>query len=324
MENPIQHIGVILADQFALMSLASATEPLRAANLLSGKDLYKITFIAAEGSQVSSSLGLLANAMPLSEAGYDYDLVLVAAAGNPLHYQNPKLTRYLRTLSSKRVNLGGIAGGPVLLAKAGLLKNKRFTVHWEHFDALQELDPTYMIERNLYVIDQGRYTCAGGVAPIDMMNAIITKDHGDNLAKRVNDWLINTSVRQASDPQRVGLVEKYSVHHPALLSAIKLMQDHLSDPLSSAQIASLSNIGERQLSRLFQRYLGKKINQFYAEMRLEHSHKLVKQTSMQIVEIAVASGYESAAYFSQKFKMHFGYSPTSFRKKHAKKSPDTA
>ena len=314
MEKTIHHIGVILADQFALMSLASATEPLRAANLLSGKELYKITFIAADGSRVSSSLGMLANGRPLSEAGYDYDLVLVVAAGNPLHYQNQSLTRYLCALASRRVKLGGISGGPVLLAKAVLLKNKRFTVHWEHYEALHELDPTYMLERNLYVIDNGRYTCAGGVAPMDMMNAIITTDHGAPLAKEVNDWLINTSVRQASDPQRIGLVEKYSVHHPALLTAIELMQDHLSDPLSSAQIANLSNIGERQLSRLFQRYLGKKINQFYAEMRLEHAHLLVKQTSLPIVEIAIASGYESAAYFSQKFKSHFGYSPTSFRK----------
>lgn len=315
MEKTIHHIGVILADQFALMSLASATEPLRAANLLSGKELYKITFIAAEGTQTSSSLGLMANGLALAEAGYDYDLVMVAAAGNPMHYENPELLKYLSILASKRVDLGGISGGPVLLAKAGLLKDKRFTVHWEHYDALQEIDPSFQMERNLYVIDKGRYTCAGGVAPIDMMNAIITADHGRDLAKEVNDWLINTSVRQASDPQRVGLVEKYRVHHPSLLSAIELMQDHLSDPLSSVQIASLSNIGERQLSRLFQRYLGKKINQFYAEMRLEHAHLLVKQTSLPIVEIAVASGYESAAYFSQKFKTHFGYSPTSFRKK---------
>ncbi len=316
MENTISHIGVILTDQFALMSLASATEPLRAANLLSGKELYKITFIAATGTNVTSSLGLMTNAVPLADAGYDYDLVLVAAAGNPLQYENKPLNRYLCALASKHVKLGGISGGPILLARAGLLKNKRFTVHWEHYDALQEIDPTYLMERNLFVIDQGRYTCAGGVAPIDMMNAIITNDHGEALAKGVNDWFINTSIRQASDPQRLGLVEKYAIHHPALLSAIELMQNHLSDPLSSNQIASLSNIGERQLSRLFQRYLGKKINQFYAEMRLEHAHHLVKQTSLPIVEIAIASGYESAAYFSQKFKTHYGYSPTSFRKNH--------
>jgi len=296
------------------MSLASATEPLRAANLLSGKELYKITFISAEGSQTSSSLGLLANGIPLSESGYDYDLVLVAAAGNPFKYHNSALIKHLSVLGSKRVKLGGISGGPVLLANAGLLNNKRFTVHWEHYDALQEINPNYLMERNLYVIDQGRYTCAGGVAPIDMMTAIITADHGNSLAKSVNDWLINTSVRQGDDPQRVGLVEKYHVHHPSLLSAIQLMQDHLSDPLSSAQIANLSSIGERQLSRLFQRYLGKKINQFYSEMRLDHAHLLVKQTSLPIVEIALASGYESAAYFSQKFKTHFGYSPTTYRK----------
>ena len=257
-DKAIRHVGLILVDGFSLMSLSSVIEPLRAANFLSGRELYKTTFINAEGTKTTSSAGLYSDGVSIAEAGYDYDLVLVAAAGNPANYDNPALMKFLKMLSSKRVRLGGISGGPVLLAKAGLLKNKRFTVHWNHYDALNEMAEHFLLERNIYVIDQERYTCAGGVAPMDMISAIIARDHGRDLAKEVNDWFIYTSVREATDPQRLGLVEKYQVHHPAVICAIELMQNHLSDPLSSAQIADLSSIGERQLSRLFQKFFGQK------------------------------------------------------------------
>lgn len=308
-------IGFILVDGFSLMSLASAVEPLRAANHLSGEVLYDIEFIPASGTRAESSIGILSEGKSIADSGYDFDLVFVAAAGNPATYENPELLKYIKMLASNRVQLGGFSGGSVLLARAGVMKNRRFTVHWDHFDALREMSPEFMLSRSLYVIDQGRYTCAGGVAPLDMMSAIIASQHGRDLAKAVNDWFIYTSVRSPNDPQRLGLVEKYNVHHPAVICAIELMQNHISDPLSSEQIANLSNIGERQLSRLFQKHLGKKINAFYSEIRLTHAHTLVEQTSMPIIEIAISAGYESVAYFSQRFKAMYGYSPSEQRKK---------
>ena len=44
-KNPYS-IGLLLTEGFALMSYASLVEPIRAANLLAGKELYKITDIA--------------------------------------------------------------------------------------------------------------------------------------------------------------------------------------------------------------------------------------------------------------------------------------
>ena len=313
-EKRAQKIGFILVDGFSLMSLASATEPLRAANQLSGETLYDINFISAAGNHSESSIGIFSEGKSIAENDYDYDLVFIAAAGNPATYDNPDLLKYIKMLASKRVKLGGISGGSVLLARAGVMAKRRFTVHWEHFEALREMDPQLLLVRSLYVIDQDRFTCAGGVAPLDMMSAMIASQHGRDLTKAVNDWLIYTSVRASGDPQRAGLVEKYNVHHPAVICAIELMQNHISDPLSCEQIAKLSNIGERQLSRLFQRHLGKKIVAFYSEIRLSHAHNLIEQTSMTMVEISVSAGYDSVAYLSQKFKAHFGYTPAQFRK----------
>ncbi len=309
----ISKIGFVLKDGFSLMSLASGVEPLRAANHLSGEELYKFEYIPIAAERATASCGAVFEGAPIEDAGYDFDLVLVAAAGEASKYDDLILYKYLKILNSKRVALGGISGGPVWLAKAGVMEGRRFTVHWDHREALRELSSDLLLERNIYVIDRDRYTCAGGIAPLDMMSAMIASDHGSELAKAVNDWYIYTSVRDSSQPQRASLVEKYNVHHPAVLSALELMQNHIADPLSSTQLADLSHIGERQLVRLFKQHLGKGPNRFYRDLRLEHARVLVQQSALPIIEIAIACGFDGASYFSQVFKGNFGVTPSEMR-----------
>ena len=44
-------------------------------------------------------------------------------------------------------------------------------------------------------IDGDRVTCSGGVAGLDMMVALITRDHGYELGAAVSDWFLHTHVR---------------------------------------------------------------------------------------------------------------------------------
>lgn len=53
-----QTIGFLLLDNFTLISLASAVEPLRMANQLSGKELYRWYTLSQDGKPVSASDGL--------------------------------------------------------------------------------------------------------------------------------------------------------------------------------------------------------------------------------------------------------------------------
>ena len=49
----------------------------------------------------------------------------------------------------------------------------------------------------MFEIDGDRITCSGGVAALDMMVALITRDHGYELGAAVSDWFIHTHVREA-------------------------------------------------------------------------------------------------------------------------------
>ncbi|WP_299372620.1 DJ-1/PfpI family protein, partial [uncultured Kiloniella sp.] len=120
-------IGFMLVDGFALMSYAAASEPFRAANLIANSELYDVQNIALFGSQsASSGAGVVRTKAQIGEQ-IDYDLVVVVAGPDPARFKDKRVFQWLRHLSRRGVMLGGVSGGPVILAAAGLMENYRMT-----------------------------------------------------------------------------------------------------------------------------------------------------------------------------------------------------
>lgn len=317
---PGKSIGFVLTPGYALMSLAAAVEPLRAANHLAGKTLYQFSFYSVAGGFAQSTCGGGFDTEPLSKVlrkgSARPDIVFVVAGGNPMLYEDSALVGGLRGLGTLRLRLGGISGGSAILAKAGLMAGRRFTVHWAHIDALAEHDPDLLIESALYVIDRDRYSCAGGVAALDMMCALIAQEHGSTFARSVSDWFIHPRLRTADEPQQERVAKRLAVHHPVLAAAVELMNSHLADPLSPGQLAALSGGSARHLQRLFATYLGTSMMAFYRDLRLAKADTLLRQTSLSLLDIALMSGFTSGAHFSRCFTERYGVAPGKHRRAH--------
>ena len=106
------------------------------------------------------------------------------------------------------------------------------TLHWEHSDAFKETWPSISLEKSLFVIDQNRISCAGGIAPLDLMYTLISEHYGENFArKKVSDWFMHTDVRPSGGPQKSlvfwkGIMSK----NLKLLSVVEVMEEnHLSN-----------------------------------------------------------------------------------------------
>ena len=307
-------IAFILVDGFALMSYSAAVEPLRAANLLASKKLYDVQHIPATGLTANSSNGAIIKATGQIGEKMEFDLVLVVAGGDPASFMDERVFQWLRNLSRRGVPLGGVSGGPVILASAGVMDGRRMTVHWEHAAALAENYPGLMIERTLFVIDRDRFTCAGGIAPLDMMHALLIEHHGPEFAREVSDWFMHTEIRSPSGPQRAGLEERYSTTSPPVILAIEAMENHIGDPLELGQLAELTEISPRQLNRLFRTKVGQSTMKFYCNLRLEKARKLLIQSPLSITEIALANGFASSSHFAHSFRRMFGSTPSSLRR----------
>ncbi len=306
-------IGFLLIDGFALLSYASAVEPLRAANLLGGRELFRTSNLSVSGDSACSSSGVLVPAVPLVAAP-ELDLMLVVAGGDPLGFDPSSILAWLRRLDRSGVTIGGISGGPAILALAGLMTGRRMTVHWEHAPALRELMPDLLLEQALYLIDRNRITCAGGTAPLDMVHGLIAGQHGHGFAQQVSDWFMHTEVRHWQRPQRAGLVERHGTANRAVLNALEAMETHVAEPLSLRQLARVADIGTRQLNRLFSAELGVPAMQFYRRLRLETAARMLTGSSLPITDIALATGFADSSHFSRVFSAANGMAPAAFRR----------
>lgn len=307
-----ERISFLLLPGFAMMSAASSVEPLRAANRIAAAPLYDVQFLSAEGGFVAASCGGGFETDRLTAPGPLPDHVFVVAGGNPFAQATSVEDAQLRRMARHGVPLGGISGGSVVLARAGLLDGRRCTVHWEHLDALREAYPDLLLEKRLFVLDRDRATCAGGVAPLDMMHALIQARHGAALATAVSDFFIHTRIRAADDPQQQAHSADTHLHR-SVAAAIRLMEDHIADPLSLTQLARLSGVSPRQLQRHFQDDFGHPIAQHYSALRLAKAAAYLQQTRLSIIEIATLVGFSNQSNFARAFRGHYGVSPRARR-----------
>lgn len=314
-------VGFLLVPGFALMSYAAAVEPLRAANLLAGRELYRWWHAAPGGGPVTASNGvsIVADFAP-GEAG-DADIVFVCAGGNPATFDDRDTIAWLRRLARRGVTIGGISGGPYVLARAGLLDGRRATLHWEHAAAFHEAFPEVDVVPALFVLDGDRITCSGGVSALDMMVAMIARDHGRDLAAAVGEWFLLTHIREGMGPQRMDLRHRLGVTDEALLAVLRAMEANLEAPLPRDRLAAIAGISLRQLERLFRARLGRSIHAHYLALRLDRARQLLRETSLPVLEVALATGFGSASQFARAFARAHGGPPSRHRRAAAPATP---
>lgn len=307
------HVGFLLIPDFALLPYASSIEPLRAANILSGRELYRWSHISIDGMPARASNGVAIAADAAVGTELRFDCLFVSAGGNPALFQHQPTFSWLRQQARRGVRIGGVSGGPYLLARANVLNGYRFTIHWEHAAAFLEEYPDLDLRRSLYEIDRDRLTCSGGTAPLDMMHAVIAREQGSDLALAVSEWFLQTQVREGTDPQRMKLRARLGIAHEPLLRVIGRMEQTLENPEPREALARLANISLRQLERLFRQHLRRSLGEHYMALRLDRARDLLRQTSLSVLEIALACGFASASHFSRSYSTRFGHPPRSER-----------
>jgi len=309
-----ERIGFLLMPQFSMMALFGAVEPLRVANRLSGRELYSWHIFSVDGAPVTASNGMAL----MAEAGIAdierFPVVVVCASFGPETFDNKRVHAWLRRLDRQGSELGAIETGPYILAKAGLLKGYRITLHWENVPSFIEEFPDIEVTGELYEVDGKRFTCSGGTGALDLILHRISSAHGHDLAVAVSESLLHARIRNPADHQRMALGLRLRVRNPALLKIVQAMELNLEEPLSLDDLAALGGISRRQLERLFRNLLNDTPSGYYLKLRLRRARHLLEHTSLSILEVSLACGFVSPPYFSRAYRAFFGLSPREDRR----------
>lgn len=300
----------VLLDRFTMMPFAAAIEPLRLANRVAGQPIYKWRLICPEGDHATCSNGTRIAVDSGLEAEPIRDEIVIVCGGLDVARATTKpVVAFLRRMARGVAGMGAVCTGAWVLARAGLLDGRRATIHWENHDGFAEAFPEVNLYRSVFVHDGNRLTAAGGTSSIDLMLHLIVERHGEALATEVADQLLHTGIRTDQDHQRLSIPMRIGVRHPRLSQVIARMEANLEEPISPAQLAEDAGMSTRQLERLFRRYLNRSPKRYYMETRLNRARKLLMQTELSIIEVALACGFSSPSHFSKCYRSQYGSTP---------------
>jgi len=307
--------------QYSMIALSNAVEPLRMANNLLGKQVYSWSIVSLDGAPTTASNGLqLTPTLPL-ESIRSVDILFVCGGVEVQAGVSQRLLSALRRFAERRVPLGALCTGGYALARAGLLDKYRATIHWENLSALREEFPRILLNDQLFTIDRDRFTCSGGVAPLDLMLHLVKARHGARLSQQISEQFIVDRVRNDRDRQYVPLRAQIGVSHDTLIRVAQLMEQNIEKPLSLDEIAAATELSRRQIERLFKRHLNCVPKRYYLQMRLRRARELLLQTSMPIIDITTACGFQSPPHFSRCYRAQFGCPPSAERQiRHTKQA----
>ncbi|MEX0279936.1 MAG: GlxA family transcriptional regulator [Arenibacterium sp.] len=307
----------VLMDNFTLLSFASAVESLRIANRMGDQPLYTWRLLSENGEPVRCSAGAV---FPvdggLDELNRD-DTIMICGGINVQNATTKKLLGWVRREARKGLTVGGLCTAAYTLARAGLLDNKKATIHWENSDSFTEEFDEVELTKSVFVIDGNRMTTAGGTSSIDLMLKLIANDRGEDLANAVADQLIYSSIRTDQDTQRLSVPSRIGVRHPKLSLVIQMMEENIEEPVSPSILARDVGMSTRQLERLFRRYLNRSPKRYYMELRLQKARNLLMQTDMSVINVALACGFSSPSHFSKCYRSHYDTTPYRERGTHA-------
>ena len=310
---PTHRFVFLTLPSYTMIALASAVDALRMANRVTRREAYVWTLATLDGRPATASNGLsMSPTVTLDSAG-PADIVFVVGGVQVERAVTSALLVALRRLAQKRVALGALCTGGYALAKAGLLDRYKAVIHWENMSALREEFPRVEFSDQLFAIDRDRYTCTGGVAPLDLMLHIIKEHQGRDIVPLISEQFILDRIRNDQDRQHIPLQARVGLFHENLIEAAALMEANIEEPLSLDEIAALVGVSRRQIERLFKRYVGQVPTRYYLDMRLRRSRELLLQTAMSIMEIAVACGFQSPPHFSKCYRNLFGHTPSAER-----------
>jgi transcriptional regulator GlxA family with amidase domain len=199
------------------------------------------------------------------------------------------------------------------MIRAGLMEQRRCCVSWFHYkDLTDRYTNVTPIADQLFVDDGDRITCAGGAVAADLAAYIIERHLGQNWARKSLRILVMDSPRPANAPQPQPGAD-YHVNNRLVERALLLMEQNLSRPLSTDQIATRVNISKRQLERLFTSETNDSLQRFYRKIRLRYGLWLLQNTTRLITDIAQECGFADTAHFSRAFRAAFDKKPTDYR-----------
>ena len=303
-------IEIAIQHGFNAAASLAFVDAFRAANYLAGTRHFSWRFLSYSGGAITASNGLdlQTQSFAMGLAGREPSALLMAisTSWNPQAFVDPQSRAWLhRGLGHGSSLCIGLDTGVFGLAELLPHKAKRWCLHEEHHAAFLERFPDATLLPRAWHFDGEVGSAVGPLGSLSLGLRIVEQQLGAELARRVRDYLYLDS-EPTPTPTAIE-------HRSVVDQAVELMAQHCELVLPIAAIAQKLGVSVKQLHTAFTRKLGVSPKQKYLQLRLELARRLVVQTDLKMIEIAVATGFSAPSNFSAMYKRAYNVAPIKHR-----------
>lgn len=95
--------------------------------------------------------------------------------------------------------------------------------------------------------------------------------------------------------------------------ARQILAANLSEPMTTKQVAARIGLSEHYFIRTFTAQFGQSPREFRAGARMQEAYRLVAETDLPLIGVAMQVGFGSPSSFARQFRLSFDCSPTEAR-----------
>lgn len=228
---------------------------------------------------------------------------------------------WLQHCHREGIDIATSCTGSFLLAKAGLLDGRRAATNWLFAGAFRRLFPQVELDEDaLVVLDHGVYTTGATMALHHLLLHFIELEYGFEVARKTGGLLLIDPNRVSQAPYRRGLLMQ--PHCDLEIRNVEFwLESNWNQPATTAEMAAIAGLGERQFLRRFKSATGKTPVEYLQHLRIEQARHLLETTSSSVSEITWSVGYEDINTFRKLFRRALGLTPNQYRERFTNSRP---
>ncbi|WP_152615694.1 GlxA family transcriptional regulator [Leisingera sp. ANG-M1] len=306
----VQSFEIYVRPGFSHLELSSVIAVLQAASALETGVHFTWQVASDLPGLVSSSSEILVRAEPAIGDQYLKDYLFVTGGRN---CRGGNWMQRARAMQKLRRPVFLLSDAATAYIRSSARLSGPVTTHWQDARALAETGDYPTVSNRLAEENAGIFTCAGHAHTAEIVIRLLSGVLSPQDCAELTSAMTLETARGFSGEQPKGAGGNFNFLGGKLAKAVAIMEESVETPLPTAVIAERAGLSVRHLERLFLTHLDTTPARHYRRVRLKLAGKLIADTSLPVVDIALACGFPSSASLAKAYRHEFGVTPHQLR-----------
>ena len=224
---------------------------------------------------------------------------------------------WIETGYRQGATVAAACSGTFLLARTGLLDNRKATTSWWLRRTFETTFPQVRLQSDQLVTQDRRLWCAGAyTAYLNLGLRLVEELATPRVALACAKIMLIDANRASQSPYAT--LQTHVGHSDDLVwRAQTWMQARLMEGFKIQAAADVLRVSERTLARRFRRAMGQTPSRYLQDLRVETAKRLLETTNLSLEQIVERVGYVDLSSFRRLFERETTLTPREYRNRFA-------